>query len=228
MKRLQQRTAIWLAGVQAQQDRIDEISLKTADHWAVRAHIRRYAKVHEALWDEKSKARWARGRLDTYIRKPKALDAYFKQIKEDGPVKRSYYGDASIAPGIRGCRPAPNNLCLRRARMAFACGTTMVDEYLTTQCCWKCHARTQPVASLVEGRVRRVRGLVFCDSRTCGCLTNRDFQGARNILACGIGPRPSQLTRTAVSHRRTDARMVLASRRIRVWEWPTSRALLCM
>jgi len=220
VKRLQRRTAIWLAGVQAQQDRIDEISLKTADHWAVRAHIRRYARVHEELWDEKTKARWARGRLDTYIRKPKALDAYFKQIKEDGPVKRSYYGDASIAPGIKGCRPAPNNLCLRRARMAFACGTTMVDENLTTQCCWKCYARTQPVARMVKGRVRRVRGLVFCDSRTCGCFTNRDFQGARNIMACGIGPRPTLLGRTAGGQRRTDLRFVSEYPRMRSLESP--------
>ena len=209
VKRHQRRTAGWLQSVQAEQDTLDDISLKTSVHACVRAHIRRYAAVHKALWDEKTKSRWARGRLDTYIRKPKALDKFFKEIKKDGPVLRSFYGGASCSSTIPGTKPAPKTLCLRRARKAFP-GTTMVDEYLTTQCCWKCLGKTQQVARMVGGHVRVVRGLVYCDSSTCGCFRDRDFQGAMNIMACGVGPRPTELARTEGHVRRTDKRFLPA------------------
>ena len=211
VKRLQHRTGIWLQGVQKEQAMLDDVSVKTASHTNVRVHVRRYAAVHAILWDEKTKSRWARGRFDTYVRKPAAVDAFYKAVKRDGPVMRHYYGDASMSSTIAGCKPAPVGLCLKRSKMAFReIGTTMVDEYLTTQCCWKCLARTRPVAHMVEGRRRTVRGLVFCDSRTCGCLTNRDFNGAMNIMACGVGPRPRQLARTpVVGTKRTDVRMVI-------------------
>ena len=211
VKRLQHRTGVWLQNVQKEQATLDEVSVKTASHTDVRVHVRRYAAVHAALWDEKTKSRWARGRFDTYVRKPAAVDAFYKEVKRDGPVKRHFYGDASMSSTIAGCKPAPVSLCLKRSRMAFQeTGTTMVDEHLTTQCCWKCLERTRPVASCVEGRRRVVRGLVFCDSRTCGCLTNRDFNGAMNIMACGAGPRPRQLARTpVVGTKRTDVRTVI-------------------
>ena len=215
VKRLNRRTALWLESVQHEQSLLDDISLKTATHAFVQAHIRRYATVHAVLWNEKTKSKWARGRFDTYIRKPASLDAFFKQIKKDGPVHRHFYGNGSKNSTMKGCKPVPGTLCLRRAKMAFQdTETKMVDEYLTTQCCWKCHSRTQPVASVVDGQRKRVRGLVFCDSRTCGCFTNRDYQGALNIMACGIGPRPAQLERTpVVGVKRTDVRMTNTSRR---------------
>jgi hypothetical protein len=69
--------------------------------------------------------------------------------------------------------------------------TVTVDEHLTSQC-WKCGSRTQPVYERVELDEERreinrnerkywkndkmVRGLRFCDSKTCGCLIDRDFQ----------------------------------------------------
>jgi hypothetical protein len=211
--RLQKLTTGWLKGIQREQATLDEISLKTADHSNVRAHVRRYALVHRRLWDEKTKLRWSRGRFDTYVRKPASLDKFFNEIKADGPVTRNLYGDAQCASSIPGCKPAPRSLCRRRAAMAFG-GEEAVDEYLTTQCCWKCGARTQPVAveatdeERANGRRRRtVRGLVFCDSRTCGHFTNRDFQGAMNIMACGVGPRPAHLARTVQGVRRTDVRL---------------------
>ena len=207
VKRLQKRTGTWLRGVQRHQDTVDEVSLKTAVHASVRVHIRRYAAVHGALWDEKTKSRWARGRFDTYIRKPATLDKFFGEIKKAGPVVRSFYGGASCSSSIPGTKPAPKTLCLRRAKMAFP-GTAMVDEYLTTQLCWMCLQRTQPVATWVNGRARSVRGLVYCDSSTCGCFRDRDFQGALNIMACGVGPRPPELARTEGHVRRTDRRFI--------------------
>lgn len=209
VKRLQHRTSVWQKNVQAEHDILDEVSLKTSSHAHVRAHVRRYATVHLAIWNEKTKSRWARGRFDTYIRKPKALDTFFKQIKKDGPVLRSFYGGASCSSSIAGTKPAPKSQCLQRAKHAFP-GTEMVDEYLTTQLCWKCLERTQQVAYVEGGRTKTVRGLVYCDSSTCGCFRDRDFQGAMNIMACGIGPRPAELARTEGHVRRTDKRFIPA------------------
>jgi len=166
-----------------------------------------------AVGREDQAAVGARGRLCTYVRKPQALYAFFKEFKADGPVTRNLYGAAQCSSTIRGTKPAPRSLCRRRAAMAFG-GEESVDERLTTQCCWKCGARCQPVAYPATGlgeawRPRRVvRGLVFCDSRTCGRLTNRDFQGALN-MACGVGPRPEHMARTAVGVKRTDVRLLL-------------------
>jgi hypothetical protein len=209
VKRLQHRTSVWQKNVQADHDLLDEISLKTSSHAQVRDHVRRYATVHQTIWDEKTKARWARGRFDTYVRKPKALDTFFKQIKKDGPVLRSFYGGASCSSSIAGTKPAPKSMCLQRAKHAFP-GTEMVDEYLTTQLCWKCLERTQQVAYVEGGRTKTVRGLVYCDSSTCGCFRDRDFQGAMNIMACGIGPRPAELARTEGHVRRMDKRFIPA------------------
>ena len=85
-----------------------------------------------------------------------------------------------------------------------------MDEHLTTQCCWKCGVLCQPVAYPVTAWRSRcvVRGLVFCDSRTCGYFSNRDFQGALNIMVCGVGPRPEHMARTAVGVKRTDCRLL--------------------
>lgn len=100
-----------------------------------------------------------------------------------------------------------------------------VDEHLTTHCCWSCGARTRPVFERIEtdpeiraenrGRKedwkkdKMVRGLRFCDSKTCGCHVDRDFQGAMNIMACGMAEegghaRPLQLTRESKAMKRTD------------------------
>ena len=142
-----------------------------------------------------------------------SLEARLQQVRRDGGVKRSFYGDARYSSSIRGCTPVPKDDFFKRTKLAFP-NTELVDEFMTTQCCWKCGARSQPVASVVDGRRRRVRGLVYCDSSTCGYLTNRDFQGALNIMACGKGPRPKQLGRTpVVGHKRTDVHIVTTAAR---------------
>ena len=67
----------------------------------------------------------------------------------------------------------------------------------------------EKVAGAGDAQVRTVRGLVFCGSRTCGRFTNRDFQGALNlIMVCGVGPRPEHMARTAVGVKRTDYRLL--------------------
>jgi hypothetical protein len=43
---------------------------------------------------------------------------------------------------------------------------------------------------------KMVRGLRFCDSKTCGCLIDRDFQGAMNIMACGLAKKEALFAHT--------------------------------
>ena len=208
VKRLQSRTSTWLSGIQGEQDYLSAEHLNTASWDTLKEHVHRFAEVHGALWREKTKSRWARGRFDTYIRKPKAVDEFYSEVRADGPVTSHFFGNGSFRPTFRGCIPAPKTLVARRSKMAFPdTPFDLVDEFCTTQCCWQCHARTQPVTkNSTVSQYRTVRGLVFCYSRTCGAFTNRDFQGAFNIGVCGHGPRPSLLARqTATGRRRTDA-----------------------
>lgn len=194
----------WMAGIQEAQSYVDAISIKTSSRGQLLQHAQRFAEVADTIWSEKLKRRWARGRFDIFIRKPKVIDKFYKGIAEDGPVSRHYFGGAQWCH-LKGCTVAPNTMVRKRSKMAFANKQDIVDEHLTTQCCWKCHARTRPVKRLVGGKWSKVRGLVFCDSKTCGCLTNRDFQGGFNIGVCGQGPRPYLLTRQAPGKRRNDA-----------------------
>lgn len=139
-------------------------------------------------------------------------DAFYREVRQHGPVTRHFFGNASFRATFKGCVPAPKTLVARRSRMAFLdTPFELVDEYLTTQCCWRCRKRTQPVTCNGAGRQDRVvRGLVFY-SRTCGRFTDRDFQGALNIGFCGIGPRPTQLDRNKnTGKRRRDARVIPA------------------
>ena len=208
VKRLQARTSTWILGVRSEQDYLSAEHLSTSSWDTLKEHVQRFGEVHGALWGEKTKSRWARGRFDTYIRKPKAVDAFYSEVRGDGPVKSHFFGNGSFRPTFRGCVPAPKTLVARRSKMAFPdTPFELVDEFCTTQCCWRCHARTQSVKKKsTDGQGRAVRGLVFCDSRTCGAFTNRDFQGAFNIGVCGHGPRPPPLARqTATGMRRTDA-----------------------
>jgi hypothetical protein len=113
------------------------------------------------------------------------------------------------------CTVAPGRL---------ACHAKTIDENLTTQCCWRCGKRTLQVYERVEHdedvrelnkrnkedwkNDKMVRGLRFCDSKACGCLIDRDFQGAMNIMACGEAEdggraRPPHMTSESKAMKRT-------------------------
>ena len=216
VKEHQKNAARWVQSIQVEQAYVDAISIKTASRGQLLEHAQRFAEVGPAIWSEKLGRRWARGRFNISIGKPKSIDSFYRQVGSDGPVQRHFYGAAKWSH-IKGCAVAPNNMIRQRSKMAFQGRQVCVDEHLTTQCCWKCQARTRPVERVSHGKTRKVRGLVFCDSKTCGFfLTNRDFQGAYNIGVCGQGPRPTRLTRQAPGKRRLDAMSLPLSPGMRV------------
>ena len=119
VKRLQARTATWLSGIQAEQDTLTDVHLKTANWETLQEHVLAFAEVHSTIWREKTKSRWARGRFDTYIRKPQAVDRFYSEVAADGPVTRHFFGNGSFRATYKGCLPAPKTLVARRSKMAF-------------------------------------------------------------------------------------------------------------
>ena len=183
---------------------LDKVSAKTASLERLTLHLFLLGQVYDCLWIEKTKRRWARGRFNTYVMKPKAVDKFIGEIMKKGPIDRLYYGAGKWSPSQKGRETAPVDAVAKRWKIRFQERMFMTDEHLTSQCCWKCGARSQPVGC--KGcRTKAVRGLLCCDSSKCGVqtskglrgyLVNRDFQGVMNILACGMATvRPIHLTR---------------------------------
>ena len=166
-------------------------SPKTASLAVFQRHVRQYSTVYDAIWHHKLRRRWARGRFGVHIMRAKVIDAFLRRVRGDGPLPIMAYGDGCNISCTRGRRAAPTKFALKRTKRMFP-DTVMVPEYLTTQVCHRCHEKTRAVKMRdVEGRVRSVRGLLFCDSQTCKHRwIDRDFNGGFNLGTCATGPRP--------------------------------------
>lgn len=229
VRRLAKNTRRWERCVKDEQDYLNCFTSNTSSLSHHRAHVAAFRDVYDALWSERTKMRWARGRFGTHIRKSKAMDTYFRELKVQG-VTRAFLGHGSWSPTMPGTETTPVDWMAKkflRYHKRLTGGELeaygfMVDEYLTTQCCYRCLSRCIPVFKRghltgeldVQGRKKReddvlVKGLLFCDSRTCGCLNNRDFQGAMNVGACGVAqqegqPRSIYLTSQTPASKRSD------------------------
>jgi hypothetical protein len=195
---------------------VETVSPKTASLAQFERHVALLTKAYGVLWSEKTKARYAKGRFDIYVRKPQALDKFLDEVTEaaGGKVARVFYGGGKWSPSAKGRESSPVGGALKRWKLRFGDKVEIVDEYLTSQCCHDCGERMCPVAH--KGRTTAVRGLLCCDSSTCsvrtevgvrGRLLNRDRQGSMNILKCGAAGamRPKHLTRQgACGSKRTD------------------------
>jgi len=182
---------------------------------AFKLYVAVLSKAYGVLWKEMTHPRYAQARLDTYIRTPQALDEFLDEVeaKAGCEIRRVFYGNGSWAPSGRGREGAPVKAVLKRWELRFGSRLTMVDEYLTSQCCYVCGARTQRVACK-DGKKKDVRGLMCCDSSTCshkthfglvrGALRNRDKQGGTNVLTCGVAgkERPAHMTREGCGGKR--------------------------
>jgi hypothetical protein len=97
------------------------------------------------------------------------------------------FGNGS-APHLRGKLPAPSKRFLRHLkslskRNVFV-STVIIDEYLTSQVCAKCHQRTlvnlreRSMPSTTAGS--KIHAVLKCSS--CSTVWNRDVMAAKNIL----------------------------------------------
>lgn len=215
-----------LTGSNDDVEHLYKVSSKTMSMATFKEHVSRLSKVYGQLWSEYTKKRWARGRLDVYIRKPQAIDRFLEEVEATyGDIKVVHYGGATWSPSGKGRATMPVCAARRRWVLRFGSIVNIVDEYLTTQCCYKCGARTRSVREKDgENASKEVRGLRCCESSKCGTLTkgkfrgalvDRDLQGAMNIMACGKAgkDRPSHLTRQGASDKLTGGVLVRCKRR---------------
>jgi hypothetical protein len=80
--------------------------------------------------------------------------------------------------------------------------TTEINEYNTTQCCYKCDAKMNILLTKTGNDCLRYRLCTCCSTKTYGKRRNRDVNAAKNMLrllrlemdGC---PRPLHLTRAA-------------------------------
>jgi hypothetical protein len=78
--------------IKREQEYIDEVSHRSPT-FTLSPSIERYLEVYDALWKQKLRKVWARGRFRTYIGKPKAMDAYFRRLKADGAgIRKAFIG----------------------------------------------------------------------------------------------------------------------------------------
>ena len=207
-------------------ERLYKVSSKTSSMANFMEHVARLSRVYGVLWSEYTKRRWARSRLDVHIRKPQAIDRFLEEVEAAyGEIKVVHYGGATWSPSGKGRATMPVCAARRRWVLRFGKLVNIVDEYLTTQCCYKCGARTRSVREKDgENMSKEVRGLRCCESSKCGTLTkgkfrgalvDRDLQGAMNIMACGKAgkDRPSHLTRQGAGDKLTGGVLVRCKRR---------------
>lgn len=215
-----------LTGSNDDVENLYKVSSKTSSMEKFMEHVSRLSKVYGELWSEYTKKRWARSRLDVYIRKPQAIDRFLEEVEAAyGDIKVVHYGGATWSPSGKGRATMPVCAARRRWVLRFGSIVNIVDEYLTTQCCYKCGARTRSVREKDgENASKEVRGLRCCESSKCGTLTkgkfrgalvDRDLQGAMNIMACGKAgkDRPSHLTRQGAGDKLTGGVLVRCKRR---------------
>lgn len=201
-------------------------SAKTSSMVNFMEHVERLSRVYGELWAEYTKKRWARSRMDVYIRKPQAIDRFLEEVEAAyGEIKVVHYGGAKWSPSGKGRETMPVCSARRRWVLRFGSVVNIVDEYLTTQCCYKCGARTRSVREKDgENASKEVRGLRCCESSKCGTFTkgkfrgalvDRDMQGAMNIMACGKAgkDRPLHLTRQGAGDKLTGWVLVRCKRR---------------
>ena len=213
MRRNARKTERWIGDLRTRESSVamlDNFSQKTASVGSFENYIEFLSKAYQALWKEKTAARWARERFNMSINKPRAIDAFLAKVVDaaEGKVSRVFYGGGKWSPSAKGREATPVGSALKRWKLRFGDKVEIVDEYLTSQCCFECGARTRPVAH--QGEIKAtVRGLVCCDSSKCsvrtqlgvrGTLMNRDRQGALNILVCGAAgsKRPKHMTRQGI------------------------------
>lgn len=81
MKQAIAQSIVWNEQVERQQRSVNVYSVKTTDMDQFKAHVAALARVHEDLWEQRTRPCMARQRFGTWSGRAKALDAYFKRLQ---------------------------------------------------------------------------------------------------------------------------------------------------
>jgi len=210
----------WNSGMKDHLEALSKVTSRSAKFEAFRKFMEVRMAHWDALWEEYTKPRWARLRMNLYGGKQRAFANFFNQLsalKEDESQRLVVaYGAGRWAPK-KGTTPAPTTRVHKQCARRFV--TIPVDEFRTSYIhheldytlqsveIEKCQRSPEEIAKygpLTEEQMERrakVRGLLAIVSTTRNGkkrmeFVNRDFNAAINVRRCAVlETRPPELTR---------------------------------
>ena len=199
VKVAQRRSVHWNSGIKSALETMSGVSSKGSGLQAFVTYMTTYLSVQDTLWQEYLKTRWARQRLRLYGGKKRTFARFFNKLeamKPSGGRIVVAYGASKFAPSGPGRMAGPTTRVFKECKNRFL--TALVDEFRSTKVNAETGAPMKTVEKRIEGGVRSVRGLLWCDStnQQGGKFVNRDLNAAINIHRCFAQPqRPSELCR---------------------------------
>jgi len=214
------KIAAWNAGMKEHLEAMSKVTSRGADFDAFREFMEVRIAHWDALWEEYTKPRWARLRMNLYCGRQRAFANFFNALsalKEDESQRLVVAYGAGRWKTQKGTRPAPTTRTYEECARRFA--TIPIDEFRT----WYTHhelgrtiqrvkmetcqrspediAKYGPLTEEQLERMAKVRGLLTSVSTTNDGkkrmeFVNRDFNSAINIKRCAVmETRPPALTR---------------------------------
>jgi len=189
----------WQSSLHEPLRRLSDVTSKGTDLLAHQRFLAVVIDVHDLLWNEYTKPRWANQRLRLYGGKKRVFATFLKTVADAATTAGGYkplvvaYGAAKFAPGSKGELSVPTSRAYKECVQRFRC--VLVDEFRTTMV----HASSGSVLKQVWSKRKEatVRGLMWCGS-TNGKFVNRDLNAALNIRRClATSERPTELCRVA-------------------------------
>jgi len=200
----------WNAGIKDHLEAMSEVTSRGADFQAFLKFMKVRVAHWEALWEEYTKPRWARLRMNLYCGKQRAFANFFNQLsalKVDVSQRLVVAYGAGRWKTQKGCTPAPTTRTYKECARRFV--TIPVDEFRTSYthhelgCTLqrvemeKCQSSPEDIIKygpLTEeqmerrAKVRRLLALVSTtsDGKKRMEFVNRDFDAAINIRRCAV------------------------------------------
>jgi hypothetical protein len=209
----------WNSGMKEHLEAVSEVTSRGADFEAFRKFMEVRVARWDALWEEYTKPRWARLRMNLYGGRQRAFANFFNQLsalKEDESQRLVVAYAAGRWKTQKGTTPAPTTRTFKECARRFV--TIPVDEFRTSYthhelgCTLqrvemeKCQRRPEdikkygPLTEEQMERMSKVRGLLALVSTTSDGkkrmeFVNRDFNAAINMRKCAVlEKRPPELT----------------------------------
>jgi len=210
MMNARKKIETWNSGMKDHLGALSEVTSRGADFEAFRKFMEIRVAHWDALWEEDTKPRWARLRMNLYGGKQRAFANFFNQLvalKEDESQR------LVVAYGAGRWAPKKENTSSPTTRVYKECArrfvTISVDEFRTSythhelgcrlqrvemeKCQWSPEeiAKYGPLTDEQMERMAKVRGLLALVSTTNDGkkrmeFVNRDFNAAINIRRCAV------------------------------------------
>jgi len=189
---------------------LSEVTSRGADFKAFREFMEVRVAHWDALWEEYTKPRWARLRMNLYCGKQRAFANFFNQLsalKEDESQRLVVAYGAGRWKTQKGTAPAPTTRTYKECARRFV--TIPIDEFRTSHShhergrtlqrvemekCQRSPEDAKKYGPLTEEQMERrakLRGLLALVSTTNDGkkrmeFANRDFNAAINIRRCAV------------------------------------------